>query len=67
MTASAIVIVKAMFACTKAIIMAINEAANVINPIPGTGIGIGFLQEARDRAFIDIAKELEKQKEAILK
>lgn len=67
MTASAIVIVKAMFVCTRAIVMAINEAANVINPIPGTGIGIGFLQEARDRAFIDIAKELEQQKETILK
>lgn len=67
MTPSAIVMVKAMFACTKAIIMAINEAANVINPIPGTGIGVGFLYEARDRAFIEITKDLEKQKEAILK
>ena len=65
MTPSAIVMVKAVFVCTKAIIMAINEAANVINPIPG--LGTGFAYEARDRAFIDIAKELEKQKEAILK
>lgn len=67
MTASAIVIVKAMFVCTKAIVMAINAATNEVKPIDCTGLGKGFLEAQRNKVFINIAKELEEEKEMILK